>query len=47
MTELLMFEGNVKNMTEERRGGVEAEWDRNFTMVNMFRILDHDSCCLY
>ena len=26
---------------------VEAEQDRNFTMVNMFRILDHDPCCLY
>ena len=26
---------------------VEVERDRNFTMVNMFRILDHDPCCLY
>ena len=24
---------------------LEAEHDRNFTMVNMFRILDHDPCC--
>ena len=23
---------------------LEAEQDRNFTMVNMFRILDHDPC---
>ena len=26
---------------------LEAEQDRNFTMVNMFRILGHDPCCLY
>ena len=30
-----------------RREGIEVERDRNFTMVNMFRILDHDPSCLY